>query len=91
MSLVQSNKLDIDTLISKMTCEPAAIIGEKFGKLGTLEVGSPADITLFDPDLEWVVDTNKFASRGKNTPLGGITLKGKVKMTFFQGKVVYKD
>jgi dihydroorotase len=91
MSLVQSNKLDIDTLISKMTCEPAAIIGEKFGKLGTLEVGSPADITLFDPDLEWVVDTNKFASRGKNTPLGGITLKGKVKMTFFQGKVVYKE
>jgi dihydroorotase len=91
MSLVQSNKLDIDALISKMTCEPAAIIGEKFGKLGTLEVGSPADITLFDPDLEWVVDTNKFASRGKNTPLGGITLKGKVKMTFFQGKVVYKD
>jgi dihydroorotase len=67
MSLVQRNLLDIETLISKMTCEPAAIIGTKFGRLGTLEVGSPAEITLFDPNLEWVVDPAKFASRGKNT------------------------
>lgn len=91
LSLVHSNQLEMGTLISKMTCEPAAIIGDKFGKLGTLEVGSPADITLFDPNLDWVVDPAKFASRGKNTPLGGVTLKGKVKMTFYQGQLVWQE
>ena len=90
MNLVHQNKLDMDTLISKLTCEPAAIIGDKFGKLGTLKIGSSADITLFDPNLEWVVDPAKFASKGKNTPLGGTKLKGKVIATFYQGKVVYK-
>jgi dihydroorotase len=90
MNLVHQSKLDMDTLISKMTCEPAAIIGDKFGKLGTLKIGSSADITLFDPNLEWVVDPAKFASKGKNTPLGGTKLKGKVTATIYKGKVVYK-
>ncbi len=89
MGLVHAGKLDIDLLISKMTCGPAQIIGEKFGKLGTLAVGSPADITIFDPDLEWRVDTREFVSKGKNTPLAGRTLKGRVKITLFHGKMVW--
>lgn len=91
MSLVHSNKISVDKLISKLTCEPAAIIGDRFGKLGTLNVGSAADITIFDPDQEWKVDPKSFVSKGKNTPLGGVTLKGKVKLTFYAGKAVYKE
>jgi dihydroorotase len=90
MNLVHQNKLDLNILISKMTCEPAAIIGDRFGSLGTLKIGSGADIMLFDPNLEWVVDPAKFASKGKNTPLGGAKLKGKVTATIYQGKMVYK-
>jgi len=91
MSLVHSGELSLTTLIAKLTSEPARIIGDKYGKLGTLEIGAPADITIFDPTLEWVVDTRAFASKGKNTPLAGSRLKGKVMATISQGKLVYKD
>jgi dihydroorotase len=91
MSLVHDKKLTLATLISRLTCEPARIIGNKYGKLGTLATGAPADITIFDPAREWVVDTRAFASKGKNTPLEGSVLKGKVMATIFQGKLVYRD
>lgn len=91
MSLVHDRKLTLATLISRLTCEPARIIGNKYGKLGTLAIGAPADITIFDPAREWVVDTRTFASRGKNTPLEGSALKGRIMATIFQGKLVYRD
>ena len=78
-------------LISKLAREPARIIGDKYDKLGTLAVGSPADITIFDPNKEWLVDTSTFASKGRNTPLAGAVLKGKVMATVFGGKLVYQD
>ncbi len=91
MSLVHDGQLSLATLISKLTGEPAKIIGNKYDKLGTLAIGTPADVTIFDPDLEWIVDTKTFASKGKNTPLAGSRLKGKVIATISQGKLVYKD
>jgi dihydroorotase len=75
-------------LIAKLTSEPSRILGSK---LGTLAAGSPADITIFDPEAEWVVDVEKFASKGKNTPINGETLKGKVMASIYGGKVVYMD
>ncbi|MFC1957657.1 dihydroorotase [Chloroflexota bacterium] len=91
MSLVHGGQLTLPVLISKLTCEPAGIIGERYGKLGTLASGAPADITIFDPDRKWKVDTKDFASKGKNTPLAGSTLKGKVMATISRGELVYKD
>ncbi len=91
MSLVHDGQLTLTTIISKLTCEPARIIGDKYGKLGTLAIGAPADVTLFDPNREWIVDTDTFVSKGKNTPLAGTTLKGRVMATISQGKIVYKD
>jgi dihydroorotase len=78
-------------LISKLTYGPAGILGDNFGRLGTLAAGTPADVVLIDPEREWIVDTKVFASKGKNTPLAGETLKGKVLATVYQGVVVYKD
>jgi len=91
MSLVHDGRLTLTTLISKLTCEPARILGGKYDKLGTLAIGAPADITIYHPDMEWVVDTKTFASKGKNTPLAGATLKGKVMATITQGKLVYRE
>jgi dihydroorotase len=91
MSLVHNGQLPINTLIAKLTSGPAGIIGDKYGKLGTLAICNPADITVFNPDLSWVVDTDNFVSKGKNTPLAGATLKGKVMATIYQGEIVYKD
>jgi dihydroorotase len=90
MGLVHRGDISLTILIAKLTAAPARILGPKYG-LGTLAVGAPADVTIFDPDLEWVVDASKFASKGKNTPLAGEKLKGKVMMTIYGGKVVYKD
>jgi dihydroorotase len=91
MKLVHSGKLPLDKMISKLTLGPAKILGNKFGRLGTLVIGAPADITIFDPQKEWVVDPSQFISKGHNTPLTGTTLKGKVMSTIIKGTVVYKD
>jgi len=91
MTLVHGNQLTLSTLIARLTSEPARILGDRHGKLGTLSPGAPADITLFDPQKEWVVDTGLFASKGKNTPLNGSVLKGKIMVTIYRGKPVYKD
>ncbi len=91
MGLVHSGQLALPVLIASLTSEVARIIGDKYGQLGTLAAGAPADVTLFDPDKEWVVDPDIFASRGKNTPLTGTTLKGRVMATIYGGKLVYKD
>jgi dihydroorotase len=91
MSLVHEGEIVLPRLISKLAREPARIIGDKYDKLGTLAVGSPADITIFDPNKEWLVDTSTFASKGRNTPLAGAVLKGKVMATVFGGKLVYQD
>ncbi|MBU2609068.1 MAG: dihydroorotase [Chloroflexi bacterium] len=91
MRLVHAGDLPLPLLVAKLTSAPAKIIGEKFGQLGTLAEGVPADIAVFDPEREWVVNPATFASKGKNTPLAGLTLKGRVMATIYGGKMVYKD
>ncbi len=89
VGLVLKSELPLNNLIAALTYGPAHVLG--YEKLGTLEVGAPADICIFDLHKEWVVDTAKFASKGKNTPLAGQTLKGKVMATFYAGWPVYTD
>ncbi|HEY32503.1 MAG TPA: dihydroorotase [Dehalococcoidia bacterium] len=91
MGLVYAEKVSIETLIARLTAVPASILGEKFGKLGVLEFGAVADVVIFDPTKEWVVDPDAFISKGRNTPLAGRTLKGKVMATISRGQLVYKD
>jgi dihydroorotase len=91
MSLVHSGQLDLKTLISKLTTEPATIIGTRYGELGTLKPGCRADVTLFDPNKEWIVDSRDFASKSKNTPFDGYHFKGRVRMTVVAGQIVYKS
>lgn len=90
MLLVHNRQIDLTTLIAALTCKPAKIIGNGL-KLGTLKPGCPADVTLLDPNREWKVNSSNFASKGKNTPFEGQTLKGKVMATIVQGKIVHHD
>ncbi len=87
--LILNSELSLDTLIAALTIGPARILG--YEKLGTLEIGAPADVTIFDLHKEWVVDAAQFVSKGKNTPLDGQTLKGKVMATIYTGNPVYMD
>jgi len=87
--LIFKSELTLNNMIAALTLGPARILG--YQKLGTFEPGAPADICIFDLHKEWVVDTEQFASKGKNTPLAGQTLKGKVMGTIAMGNPVYLD
>ena len=91
MGLVHTGKLDLNLLIAKLTAGPARILGERYNNLGTFKVGAAADVTVFDPERNWTVDSRKFASRGKNTPLNGENLKGQVMMTVYGGRIIYRN
>ena len=88
MSLVHQEHIDLPLLIEKLTSGPAKFLGK--ADMGTLRVGVPADITIVDPDAEWVVDADSFLSKGKNTPIDGATLKGQVVATLVGGEIKYQ-
>ncbi|MCD8198941.1 MAG: dihydroorotase [Phascolarctobacterium sp.] len=86
--LYHTKIFDLNTIISKMSCEPA-----KLFKIngGTLKEGSIADITIMDLDKEWTVDSSKFYTRGKATPYEGKACKGKAVATLLAGEFVMRD
>ena len=86
--LVETGKLDINTMISKLTCEPARIFGLN---AGNLSAGMPADITIIDPELSWTVDEKDFYTKGSHSPFAGRKLKGKAIKTFVDGRLVMSD
>lgn len=86
--LYHSGKLDLDTLISKLTAEPARLLGLD---AGTLAAGSRADIVILDPEREWTVDERAFYTRGTHSPFAGRRLKGRAVLTMVGGKVVMRD
>lgn len=85
-SLVKPGHLSMIKMLSKMTSNPAALY-----KLpgGSIEIGKPADIVIFNPDEEWVV--GDFASKSTNTPFIGEKLYGKIHYTICGGRIVYKE
>jgi dihydroorotase len=91
LQLVHQGEMTLNSVVERLTAGPARILGESFHPLASLQPGTPADIVVFDPDREWVVDTKEFLSMGKNTPLDGIALKGKVVATLVEGRVVYRE
>ncbi|NPV27697.1 MAG: dihydroorotase [Firmicutes bacterium] len=86
--LVEREKMPLETVVAKLTINPARILGLP---KGTLSVGADADITVIDPRLELVVDIDKFESKGKNSPYNGWLLRGWPVITIVGGRVVMKD
>ena len=75
-------------MVEKMSTAPAHIVG--LTNKGEIKEGKDADITIIDPDKEWIFSKDDIASKSKNTPFIGRKLKGKVECTIFGGRVVYK-
>ncbi|HPO13291.1 MAG TPA: dihydroorotase [Candidatus Hydrogenedentes bacterium] len=84
--LVEKGHLSLERAIALMTTAPSQICDLN---AGILVEGGPADVAVFDPNAEWVVKAEEFASRSKNSPFLGMTLRGKVKCTICDGNVVY--
>lgn len=93
MTLVHDGRIALPVLIERLTAGPARAwrLDRRPGLegLGTLAPGAIGDVVLLDPDAEWTVDPSEFASMGKNTPLTGRRLRGRVAATVFGGRVVH--
>ena len=93
LTLVHGGKLELATVIEKMTAGPVAAFGldkrDGLAGLGSLAAGAPADVMIFDPNREWTVTPERFASKGRNTPLAGRVLKGQVVATVSAGRVAW--
>ena len=84
-------KMDAQAVVAALSWKPARIagVGDRHGR--PVAVGESANLAIFDPTCEWVVDREAVASKSKNTPYHGRTVRGKVRHTVFSGQVVVRD
>lgn len=85
---VKKGNWPLAKLVQRMTADPARVFGLEAGKL---ETGAPADLTIIDLETEKVVDPDTFASKGRNTPFKGWSLKGWPVATITAGRVVWAE
>lgn len=91
MQLAHSGRVSLRVLIERLTAGPARVLGPEYLPLASLAPGTPADLVLFDPGREWTVNSAEFASKGRNTPLDGTTLRGRVVATIAGGRLVHRS
>ncbi len=87
LRLVDEGVLDLAGMIDRLSCQPARILGIDGGDLAP---GKRADICIFDPEVDWILDAGALASQGHNTPYLDWEMKGRVTETLLAGKVVYQ-
>ncbi|WP_055084627.1 dihydroorotase [Jannaschia donghaensis] len=86
MRLVNAGHIDLAGLWRALSLNPARRLGLEGG---TLEVGAPADLVLFDPHAPFVLDRWTLASKSKNTPFDGARMEGRVLTTWVGGRIVH--
>jgi dihydroorotase len=86
LSLAAEGGCDLPTALARVTTGPAQMLGLD---AGTLTVGAPADICVFDPASDWTLDTSAMVSRGRNTPFDGASLRGRVERVLLAGEPLY--
>lgn len=86
LRLVHSDDVPLPTLLRAMSTRPAELLGLPGGSLA---VGAPADLILFDPDAPWVLDAQTLKSKSKNTPFDQARFQGRVLRTVVAGRTVY--
>ena len=91
LAAVDAGRLPLLRAITALTTGPAALIAgrSRRGTAGLVE-GAPADLVVFDRSETWLVTADALASRGKNTPLLGMSLRGRVLLTVANGRVAYE-
>ncbi|GMQ77045.1 MAG: dihydroorotase [Gammaproteobacteria bacterium] len=88
LGMVDDDELTLPQAVAALTSGPAAALGID---RGTLSVGAAADVCLFDPGEQWVLDEASMLSRGHDTPFKGRALKGRVRYTLVEGRVVFES
>lgn len=86
--LVEKGHLTLSQLIEKMSVNPRRILGLNSIKMSEGEI---ANLTIFNPNEEWIVDINKFKSKSRNSPYDKMKLKGKVKFTINKNQIYISD
>ena len=90
MNLVDTKEIGYLDLVKLTSYNPAKLL-KIDDKTGSLEIGKKADITIFNPNEEYIYKEEMIVSKSKNSPFIGKKLKGKVKYTIVNGKIVYED
>ena len=88
MQLVHTKRISLADMIAKFTINPARLLNLP---KGTLSVGADADVTVFDPNEEWIFRAEDSASKSKNSPFSGWKLKGRAVATIVAGKIVWSE
>ena len=84
-------EMPLADIIATLSWKPAAIAGidDQHGR--NIEPGSPANLAVFDPEVEWEVVPAMLASKSHNTPFVGVGLRGQVRHTILNGRLTVQD
>jgi dihydroorotase len=88
MQLVHTRRISLADMVAKFTVNPARLLNLN---KGTLSTGAEADVTVFDPEAEWVFTPENSASKSRNSPFYGWKLKGRTAATIVAGKIVWSE
>ena len=88
-ALVDDGVIGWPRLIELMTRMPAKLCGLDAQGIGTLNEGTSADITVIDPMLEWTIQASEFASKSRNCPFDGWTVRGRAVLTMVGGRMLH--
>lgn len=86
LELVRAGVLTPAAFVKRMASSPAAVFALPGG---TLAEGVPADVTVIDPDAEWICDAAAQRSRSRNTPFAGRKMRGRAAMTIVAGRIAF--
>jgi dihydroorotase len=89
MQLHHTGRVPLGDLIARFTTGPARLL--RLETKGSLKPGMDADVTVFDPDRSWVCHPEALASKSRNTPFRGWSLRGKPTATVVRGAIVWQD
>ena len=83
--------LDLPEVVALLSWRPAAIAGVSDRHGTAVRPGAIANLAVFDPEATWTVDATRLASKSRNTPYHGRTMRGQVRHTVFRGTPVVID
>ena len=88
LALVREGLIGLEQLVRLLAVNPARLIGVE---RGSLRVGAVADVTVVDPDIEWVYDVATAESKSRNSPFWGETLTGRATDSLVAGRIRLRD
>jgi dihydroorotase len=92
LAAVDAGCLPLARAIEALTIGPAVVLGDRSRRAGSVGLveGAPADLVVFDRSESWTVEGEALLSRGKNTPLLGMSLRGPILVTLAAGRIAYE-